>query len=77
MEYELITLRKKLLEAEDQFKEIDCKRILEVNNIKNSLVLKQNELAHFQEAMAANSARANTTIKELQLDREEKDKRIE
>lgn len=42
MEYELITLRKKLLEAEDQFKEIDCKRILEANNIKNSLVLKQN-----------------------------------
>lgn len=50
---------------------------MEVNNIKNSLVLKQNELAHFQEAMAAQAARANTTIKELQLDREEKDKRIE
>lgn len=40
-------------------------------------MLKQNELAHFQEAMAAQAAKANTTIKELQLDREEKDKRIE
>ena len=27
--------------------------------------------------MAANAARANTTIKELQLDRDEKDRRIE
>jgi uncharacterized protein YlxW (UPF0749 family) len=73
----LITLRKRLLEAEDQFKEVDCKRMLEVNNIRNSLVLKENELAHFQEAMAAQAARANTTIKDLQADREEKDKRIE
>jgi hypothetical protein len=48
-----------------------------VNNIKNSLVLKENELAHFQEAMAAQAARSNTIIKELQLEREEKEKRIE
>lgn len=51
--------------------------MLEVNNIKNSLVLKENELVHFQEAMTAQIARANSTIKELLVEREEKDKLFE
>jgi hypothetical protein len=30
------------MEEEDQSKELECKRILEVNNFKNLLVLKEN-----------------------------------
>lgn len=42
---------------------------MEVNNIKNLLALKENELAHFQEAMSAQAAKANTMIKDLQAER--------
>lgn len=43
--------------------------MLDLNNLKNQLVLKENELAHIQEALEADLAKLNISFKEVVADR--------
>lgn len=73
----MIALRKKILEADDNLKEYECQKMMELNNLKNIIELKDNEINHFGEDKKSLTDKLTAITSELSVERKEKQSKVE
>lgn len=64
------------MESQDVVKEMECKKMLEINNFKNVIMLKENEVAHLMEEKNIISNKLASLSQELTLERDERQKKL-